>query len=242
MVLKEQPDLSDVPPEVRRLLAKCLEKDPKQRLRDIADFEMLIGAPVAAAIPAAPARWPWVAATLAGVAAAAAFAVLWLRQPAPDEARHIQFALEPPPGTQFNSGPTAMTPSPDGRYIVFGAGASRETSMLWLRPLDALTARPLPGTEGGTFTFWSPDSKSLAFSAGGKLKRIAIAGGPAVTLADSNGSPGHTDRNLEPGRRHSVRKQRRTAARLCVRRRIRARDQIRSGAERIRTRFPAVST
>jgi hypothetical protein len=54
---------------------------------------------------------------------------------------------------------------------------------------DALTARPLPGTEGGTFTFWSPDSKSLAFSAGGKLKRIAIAGGPAVTLADSNGSP-----------------------------------------------------
>ena len=189
MVLKEQPDLSDVPPDVRRLLAKCLEKDPKQRLRDIADFEMLIGAPVAAAIPAAPARWPWVAATLAGLAAAAAFAVLWLRQPAPDEARHIQFALEPPPGTQFNAGPTAMTPSPDGRYIVFGAGASRETSVLWLRPLDALTARPLPGTEGGTFTFWSPDSKSLAFSAGGKLKRIAIAGGPAVTLADSNTSP-----------------------------------------------------
>src|SRR4030095_14762837 len=82
-----------------------------------------------------------------------------------------------------------MPPSPDGRYIVFGAGASRETSVLWLRPLDALTARPLPGTEGGTFTFWSPDSKSLAFSAGGKLKRIAIAGGPAVTLADSNTAP-----------------------------------------------------
>jgi len=61
--------------------------------------------------------------------------------------------------------------------------------MLGLRPLDALTARPLPGTEGGAFTFWSPDSKSLAFSAGGKLKRIAIAGGPAVTLADSNGAP-----------------------------------------------------
>ena len=74
-----------------------------------------------------------------------------------------------------------MTPSPDGRYVVFGAGASRETSVLWLRPLDTLTARPLPGTEGGTFTFWSPDSKSLAFSAGGILKRIAIGGGPAVT-------------------------------------------------------------
>jgi Tol biopolymer transport system component len=82
-----------------------------------------------------------------------------------------------------------MTPSPDGRFIVFGAGDSRDTSVLWLRALDSLTARPLPGTEGGTFTFWSPDSKSLAFTAGGKLKRIAIAGGPAVTLADSNGSP-----------------------------------------------------
>ena len=69
-----------------------------------------------------------------------------------------------------------MTPSPDGRYVVFGAGASRETSVLWLRPLDTLTARPLPGTEGGTFNILSPDSKSLAFSAGGKLKRIAIGG------------------------------------------------------------------
>jgi Tol biopolymer transport system component/predicted Ser/Thr protein kinase len=190
MVLRDQPDLSDAPPQVRPLLAKCLEKDPKHRLRDIADFEMLLGVPAATSVPAARAvRWPWVGAALGGAVAAAALALLWLRQPAPESAGQIQFALEPPPGTQFNSGPTAMTPSPDGRYIVFGAGASRETSVLWLRPLDALAARPLPGTEGGTFTFWSPDSKSLAFTAGGKLKRIAIAGGPAVTLTDSNTSP-----------------------------------------------------
>jgi serine/threonine protein kinase len=189
MVLKEQPDLSDAPPEVRPLLAKCLERDPKRRLRDIADFELLIGTPTAAeAVQAAPARWPWIAATVVSVVAAAAFAVLWLRQPAPHD-QQIQFSLEPPPATQFNNGPNAMTPSPDGRFVVFGAGDSRDTSMLWLRLLDGLTARPLPGTEGGSFTFWSPDSKSLAFTAGGKLKRIAIAGGPAVTLADSNGSP-----------------------------------------------------
>jgi serine/threonine protein kinase len=186
-VLKEQPDLSDAPLEVRPLLAKCLEKDPKRRLRDIADFELLIGKPVPA-VQAAPARWPWIAATVAGVVAAAVFAFLWLRQPAPQTQR-IEFSLEPPPGTQFNNGPNAMTPSPDGRYIVFGAGDSREKSLLWLRSMDELTARPLPGTEGGAFTFWAPDSKSLAFTAGGKLKRIAIAGGPAVTLADSNGAP-----------------------------------------------------
>ena len=189
MVLKEQPDLSDVPAEVRPLLTKCLEKDPKDRLRDIGDFELLIGTP-AAAMPSQSGnrRWPWTVAAL-GVVAAVAFAVLWLRQSAQEETRQIQFSLEPPAGTQFNSGPNAMTPSPDGRFVVFGAGGSLETSVLWLRPLDALTARPLPGTEGGSFTFWSPDSKSLAFTAGGKLKRIAIAGGPAVTLADSNTSP-----------------------------------------------------
>jgi Tol biopolymer transport system component len=189
MVLKEQPDLSDVPPEVRPLLARCLEKDPKRRLRDIGDFEILIGTPaVVAAVHVAPARWAWIAATVTCLVAAAAFAVLWFRQPAP-LAPHIQFALEAPPGTQFNNGPNAMTPSPDGRYVVFGAGDSRDTAVLWLRSLDSLTARPLTGTEGGSFTFWSPDSKSLGFTAGGKLKRIAIAGGPAVTLADSNNSP-----------------------------------------------------
>jgi len=189
MVLTSQPGLSDVPPEMRALLAKCLEKDPKDRLRDIGDFEMLIGAPYVAAVHARAPRWPLVVAGLVTAASVAAAIVLWLQRPAPEEARQIQFALEPPPGAQFNSGPTAMTPSPDGRYVVFGAGASRETSVLWLRPLDALSSRPLPGTEGGSFTFWSPDSKSLAFTAGGKLKRIAIAGGPAVTLADSNNSP-----------------------------------------------------
>src|SRR5262245_62904593 len=78
MVLKEQPDLSDTPAAVRPLLAKCLEKDPTQRLRDIGDFEMLIAtrAPAAAAVRPAPARWPWGAAALALVTAAAAFAVL----------------------------------------------------------------------------------------------------------------------------------------------------------------------
>jgi len=188
MVLTEQPDLSDVPAEVRPLLEKCLEKDPRRRLRDIGDFEMLIGTAAAPSIEAAPRRLPWIAAAAAGAVAATAFVVLWLRQPAP-QAAPIQFALEAPPGTQFTQGPNAMTPSPDGRFVVFAAGDSRDTSLLWLRPLGELAARPLPGTEGGNFTFWSPDSKSLAFTSGGKLKRIAIAGGPAVTLADSNTAP-----------------------------------------------------
>jgi serine/threonine protein kinase len=188
MVLKEQPDLSDAPPEVRPLLTKCLEKDPRRRLRDIADFEMLIGTSAAAPVPTARPRGPWITVAVVGVVAAAAFVPFCLRGSLP-EVQQIHFSIEPPPGTQFTQGPNAMTPSPDGRFIVFGAGDSRDTSVLWLRSLDSLTARPLPGTEGGSFTFWSPDSKSLAFTAGGKLKRIAIAGGPAVTLADAHNAP-----------------------------------------------------
>jgi serine/threonine protein kinase len=188
-VLQEQPDFNDAPPEVRPLLAKCLEKDPRRRLRDIGDFELLIGAgSTSTSTQVAARRWPWILAAAASVAASTAFTALWLREPAPQR-QQIQFALEPPPATQFNNGPNAMTPSPDGRFIVFGAGEAPDSSVLWLRSLDTLTARPLPGTEGGAFTFWSPDSKSLAFTAGGKLKRIAITGGPAVTLADSNGAP-----------------------------------------------------
>jgi serine/threonine protein kinase/Tol biopolymer transport system component len=191
-ILEREPDWDALPrgtpPAVNHLLQRCLAKQPKHRLRDIADVEMLVGMPAAAApVSSTAARWPWMIATLVGFAAAAAAAFLWLRQPGPP-LEHIQFSFEAPPGTQFNNGPNALTPSPDGRFVVFGAGGSRDTSLLWLRPLDSLTARPLPGTEGGSFTFWSPDSKSLAFSAGGKLKRIAIAGGPAVTLADSDGA------------------------------------------------------
>jgi Tol biopolymer transport system component len=60
---------------------------------------------------------------------------------------------------------------------------------LWLRPLDSLTARPLPGTEGGNFPAWSPDSKSIIFAAAGKLKRVEITGGAPLTLCDAPGSP-----------------------------------------------------
>jgi eukaryotic-like serine/threonine-protein kinase len=97
--------------------------------------------------------------------------------------------------------PTAI--SPDDRFLVYGAAAGSATtpgpgpqpaSYLWLRPFDSLSARSLPGTEGGRFPFWSPDSKSIAFFAGGKLKRVDITGGAPLVLCDApiagNGSVG----------------------------------------------------
>jgi Tol biopolymer transport system component len=77
-----------------------------------------------------------------------------------------------------------QTISPDGRYLVFsGAQTQSGIAPLWVRPLTSLTAQPLAGTEGAYFPFWSPDSKSIGFFVGDKLKRIEVTGGPVLTMA-----------------------------------------------------------
>jgi Tol biopolymer transport system component len=122
-----------------------------------------------------------VAATLA--VALGVGALLWLRAPAP-EVLSTQFEVDPPGDTRFINSYTGTAVSPDGRYVVFAAGTPVNTR-LWLRPLDSLSARPLQGTEGGNFPFWSPDSKSIAFYADGKLKRSGIVGGAPQVLCDT---------------------------------------------------------
>jgi Tol biopolymer transport system component len=74
--------------------------------------------------------------------------------------------------------------SPDGQNIVFVAGA-QSAYQIWLRPLTNLAAKPIPGTEGGAFPFWSPDSRFIGFFSGGKLKKVQIAGGPPSVLCDA---------------------------------------------------------
>lgn len=78
--------------------------------------------------------------------------------------------------------------SPDGRHFAFISDDGGPTR-LWVRPLDSLEAGPVPGTEGASFPFWSPDAKDIGFFAQGKLKRIALAGGPAQTLYDNAPTP-----------------------------------------------------
>jgi Tol biopolymer transport system component len=84
--------------------------------------------------------------------------------------------------------------SPDGRAIVFVAAGNRAAQgyQLWLRPIGAVAARILPGTDGAAFPFWSPDSQSIAFFAGGKLKRVPVSGGPPVVLCDATPGRGGT--------------------------------------------------
>jgi Tol biopolymer transport system component len=75
--------------------------------------------------------------------------------------------------------------SPDGRRIVAVARDAAGKNLLWIRSLDSLALHPLPGTENPSYPFWSPDSRFIAFFADGKLKKIAVSGGPAQTLCDA---------------------------------------------------------
>jgi Tol biopolymer transport system component len=177
----------ETPPAIQALLRRCLDRDPKTRLRDIGEARIALEER-AAALPArvdvarpAPARFrPWIAGVSA--AAALAFGALYLRRPA-EQPRVLKLNLLPPEKSTL--APNAIPAiSPDGLRIAFVAMTGSK-SQLWVRDLDSLASRALPGTEGASSPFWSPDSRTIGFFAGGQLKKIDAAGGPALTLCES---------------------------------------------------------
>ena len=156
-VLTKEPDWDRAPVQVQRLLQRCLEKDPKKRLRDIGEARYVLDNSVTA-----PKRsWlAWIAAALLAVAAAG-FAALWLRPvPLPQVTR---FEIHAPPGGTLSPGTPAI--SPDGRTIAFTVDDPDGKRRIHLRPIDRIETRALPGTEGAIHPFWSPDGHSLAFGA-----------------------------------------------------------------------------
>ena len=94
----------------------------------------------------------------------------------------LRFEITPPASIQSQDAPRI---SPDGRTLAYSAIDSTGASQVWVRPLDALEAQALPGTEGTTRPFWSPDSRFLAFFAGGKLKKVSVTGGPPSVICDA---------------------------------------------------------
>jgi Tol biopolymer transport system component len=135
----------------------------------------------------------WVPVVLAFGLAIAAGAIA-LRRNQAEPAPLVQFSISPPPGTRFdwtftpNSAPPAV--SPDGRSIAFGAADVSATTTLWIRRLDGLELHQLPGTEGATGPFWSPDSQKIAFFSGNALKVVNITGGPVRTLCNAASARG----------------------------------------------------
>ena len=126
--------------------------------------------------------WPALAAVL--LLSTLAFAFLYFTK-SPPLPQSLTFTIDPPEGVTFQSARSAPPVlSPDGTLLAF-VGVSEEGPALWIRPLDSLTPERLAGTEGAEYPFWSPDSRFLAFFAGGKLKKIGVTGGPPQTLCDA---------------------------------------------------------
>lgn len=175
----------------------CLTKDPARRIQSAHDVKLQLEW-IAQGATGAESRTPTserarrtmrvaIAAAALGALGVVVLGGLLLSRPAP-RAETVRFQVPLPSGLR-----SADTPrlSPDGRHIAFNAVDSTGVSRIWLRSLDDLVPNALPGTEGTTRPFWSPDSRYLAFVANGKLKKIAVGGGPPVVLCDApTGSDG----------------------------------------------------
>ncbi len=201
-VLKSEPDWTalpaDVPLRVRDLLRRCLQKDAKRRLHDIADARIEIEEAVAApaeSTPAMPpdrapglprlARFLWAAGGLLVGAVAAILAARGLRSPPGRETQPpIRSSFSLPPETRIQTGGRrpSMEFSPDGTSLVFRA-VSGGVDRLYMRNVDRTEASPIPGTEGGFNPFFSPDGEWLAFFTATELKKVFLAGGRPLTIA-----------------------------------------------------------
>jgi serine/threonine protein kinase/Tol biopolymer transport system component len=203
---REPAPLLEVRPGVPRglhwLIQTCLRKDPEERWQTVHDIRLqlkrLIDEPGEAASNTRDRRVAPI-----GIAAAAAAAALvlggltgaWLMsQRPPSRPGAVRFEVPAPAGGSFNTSTLATVPvaalalSPDGERIAFVAERNGP-AMIWVRSLGETTARPLGGTEGAQYPFWSPTGRWIGFFAHNQLKRIDAAGGPATTLADVSMDP-----------------------------------------------------
>jgi Tol biopolymer transport system component len=187
-VLEREPDWGGLPgttpPSVRRLLRRCLEKNPKRRLRDMGDarLELDEGQPGASMTPGRAARGAWMlvaGAVLAASALGYAMWTLWPRSGPPPQP--VQFTLVGTAGQVIEGVPM---PSPDGRHLLYAARARSGESALWVRPLGSSVALRLNGTDDAQRPFWSPTSEWVGFSANGVLKRTRLSGGPVQRITD----------------------------------------------------------
>ena len=211
-ILKEDPpELSGtnktVSPALERLVNHCLEKNPEARFhsaRDVAfALETLAGAgPTSAqtmmgvsAFPDSrktPWHLPWIIAGILAIALTITSALLMFSsRQTTSNAGVVRASIEQPENANFLPR-SQFAVSPDGSRLVFVARPPGGRQLLWVRPLGAITAQPLAGTDDALYPFWSPDSRYIGFFSQSKLKRIDASGGPAQTLCDAPNGRGGT--------------------------------------------------
>ncbi|MDA2938462.1 protein kinase, partial [Acidobacteria bacterium AH-259-A15] len=200
-VLKTEPDWqalpADTPPRIRELLHRCLRKEPHKRLHDIANARIEIEERLAEpsgvmALRAAPAAsepvWrralPW---TLVALLAVSAGLMAWrlIQAGSPTPRNPARFSVHLAKTDRLVGRFPAVALSPDGTRMVLTVAPGDKTE-LYLRRMDRLELACIPGTERAYSPFFSPDGRWVAFTADGKLKKISIEGGSALTLCDAH--------------------------------------------------------
>src|SRR5579872_4427823 len=179
-VVKEHPDLSAVPPRVRRLLETCLQKDPKKRLQAIGDMRLVLDGATSAPSGSRTEMVAWIVAGVAILAGAGLALVHFRETLAPERSLRLSIPLPE------NAAPAFLEISPDGKRVVLSM-ARDGIGQLYLRSLDSGELQPLSGTVNARTPFWSPDSRFIGFFAESKLKVIPAAGGPAQVLCGETG-------------------------------------------------------
>jgi eukaryotic-like serine/threonine-protein kinase len=193
----EARSLDGVPRQLAHVIERCLEADPPDRWQAASDVKRELewaARSDSAAVPAGPRNRALRIAALAGAAAfllLVAWSLASLR-PGTSEPVPLRLTVDAPAGADFGFG---LAISPDARVIAFIAHTAGPPS-LWLRPLNSLTAREIPGTDDAAYPFWSPDSRSVGFFAGGKLKRADVRTGAVTDIcAVSQGRGGTWNSN-----------------------------------------------
>ena len=184
------------PPRLDESVRLCLAKNPEHRYGCMHDVRMQLQALSDTGLEAQVAdsskqstvgsRVPWLVACVASLIALTVGAAYVFQAPRPSPV--VRSYILPPPGTEFvtmvpSSGPAVL--SPDGTRLAFIARDDKGKILLYVRALTSLTAQPLTGTEDAMYPFWSPDSREIAFFAGGKVKKVNAGGGPPQTLCDA---------------------------------------------------------
>jgi Tol biopolymer transport system component len=205
-VLKTEPDWTRVPPPMRRMLVACLEKDPKRRLRDVGDAWRLFEQPTPAVAPPIR-RWAVAAVVILALGAAMTWAIARSPGPAPAPAPVTRWSITL---VESGGGERGVALSRDGRWLAY-TGRVLPVRPIWVRALDEINARPIPGTEGGRRPFFSPDGKWLAyFSSFGRssLMKVPLAGGAPTRLCENaafhGGSWGDDDQIIFSGAGQSL--------------------------------------
>lgn len=199
-ILREEPEeITEVsrktPPQLERIVRRCLEKKPDRRFQTASDLGFALEAmssrsgsqsePALSVLPViaerrlfGDSRLAWLVAALLLLATLGLTWAYFARRPATD-ARVMRFSILPPEKASFEN----IAVSPDGKWLAFTAATGGKVQ-LWVRGIESLDGRALPGTAGARFPFWSPNSDSIGFFADGRLKKIEASSGLAQTLCE----------------------------------------------------------